>query len=154
MRTKSSYADFLLHWPDYGNGRPMPPNTKKGYVNALHLLSEYVMQKRNGGKYKALREITSDDFFARQEPKGYLQRLKPERALNQEGQTKEWMTTHNTRGYKYLAFWRWWTNKGVPKEEWQTPPQLKGFRAVTPPKTNVRREDHWTEEEHSLFSIL
>jgi integrase len=131
----------------------MPANTKRGYIDALHLLSKYVIEKRNGGKYKPLREFTWEDFFAKEEPKGYLRSLKSKHAYNDgDGQNEKWVNTHNTRGAKYHAFWRWWTQPDLPPEERQTPLQLKGYKPATRhSKTNIKREDHWTDEEHRVF---
>jgi integrase len=44
------------------------------------------------------------------------------------------------------------TQPDLPGEERQTPPQLKGFRRVNrKAKTNVKREHHWTPQEHVVF---
>jgi hypothetical protein len=70
---KELIADFILDWLNHGTGRPMASSTKKSYIDALSLLSRYVKYVRNGGgKYKSLKEITRDDFFAQEEPKGYF----------------------------------------------------------------------------------
>ena len=150
---KELIADFILDWSNHNrNGRSMAPNTKKGYIDALSLLSRYAMDVRNGGIYKPLKEITREDFFAKEEPKGYLQSLKRDFA---DDPKEDWINTHNTRGEKYLAFWRWWTNKDSHnREEWQTPPQLKGYRPIKHSPTNKKRrkrEQLWTPEEHSVF---
>src|SRR5919106_177708 len=111
---KEMIADFILDWPNHGNGRSMKPNTKEGYINALSLLSRYVKDKRNGGIYKSIKEITREDFFAQEEPKGYLRSLKRDFV---DDPRENWINTHNTRGAKYLAFWKWLTQKDLPKEE-------------------------------------
>lgn len=152
---KELIADFILDWSNHGTGRPMASSTKKTYIDALTLLSRHVKYVRNGGsggKYKSLKEITRDDFFAQQEPKGYLRSLKPESAIEGEDDNEKWVNTHNKRGAVYLAFWKWWTQKDLPKEERQIPPQLKGYRDVKRrSKTSVKREHLWTAEEHRVF---
>jgi len=154
---KELIADFILDWSNHNSsGRSMAPNTKKGYTDALSLLSRYVKDVRNGGIYKPLKEITRDDFRAQEEPKGYLQSLKRDFA---DDPKENWINSHNTRREKYLAFWRWWTNnnKGDSpnnREEWQTPPQLKGYRPAKHSPTNKKRrnrEQLWTPEEHAVF---
>lgn len=154
---KELIADFILDWSNHNSsGRSMAPNTKKGYIDALSLLSRYVKDVRNGGIYKPLKEITRDDFRAQEEPKGYLQSLKRDFA---DDPKENWISSHNTRREKYLAFWRWWTNnnKGDSpnnREEWQTPPQLKGYRPAKHSPTNKKRrtrEQLWTPEEHAVF---
>lgn len=80
---------------------------------------------------------------------GYLRSLKRESSDDPE---EKWVNTHNRRGTKYLAFWKWCTQCNVRREERQTPPQLKGFRsAKRKAKTSVKREDLWTPEEHAVF---
>jgi integrase len=147
---KELVADFILNWSnDSKNGTPMPPNTKASYIAALTILSKYIKNKRNGGVYKPFRNITRDDFFADQEPKGYLRSLKREL---EDDPDQKWASTHNTRGAKYLPFWKWLTQPDLPREERQTPPQLKGYRRVKRKvKTNVKREHHWTPQEHVVF---
>ncbi len=75
---KDLMADFLLDWSNHGKARPMATNTKKAYIAVLSLLVKYVKNVRNAGTYKPFREITRDDFFAQEEPKGYLRSLKRE----------------------------------------------------------------------------
>src|ERR671919_609467 len=53
---KELIANFILDWSNHGDGMPMAPNTKEGYINALSLLSRYVKDKRNGGRYKPFEE--------------------------------------------------------------------------------------------------
>ncbi|MDQ3851430.1 MAG: hypothetical protein M3299_01195 [Thermoproteota archaeon] len=113
----------------------MAPNTKKAYINAFSLLCRHVKNVRNGGVYKPLREITRDDFFAEQEPKGYLRSLKKEFADDID---EKWANTYNKRGARYLAFWKWLTQKDLPKEGRQIPPQLKGYRAAKPKSVKRR----------------
>jgi hypothetical protein len=81
---KKLIADFILDWSNHGTGRPMASSTKKSYIDTLTVLSRYVKYVRNGGKYKSLKEITRDDFFAQEEPKGYLRSLKPESATKED----------------------------------------------------------------------
>jgi hypothetical protein len=148
---KELIADFILDWPNHGKGRSMTPNTKKAYINALSLLSTHIKDKRNGGKYKSFKEITIDDFFAQEEPKGYLRSLKRDFA---DDPHEDWINTYNTRGAQYLAFWKWLTQKDLPKEERQIPPQLKGYREVKHSPVNKKRrkrEQLWTPEEHVVF---
>jgi hypothetical protein len=152
---KELIADFILDWSNHGTGRPMASSTKKSYIDSLTLLSRYVRYERNGGgKYKPLKQMTRDDFFAQEEPKGYLRSLKPESVTKEEEEddNEKWVNTYNKRGRNFLAFWKWWTQKDLPKEERQTPPQLKGYRDVKRrSKTSVKREHHWTAEEHRVF---
>lgn len=66
--------------------------------------------------------------------------------------TQKWVNTHNARLSCYLAFWKWLTQPDIPREQRQTPPQLKGYRfANRKVKTSVRHEDLWTDEEHKAF---
>jgi hypothetical protein len=105
---KELIADFILDWSNFGNGRPMTPNTKKAYINTLNLLSRHVKDVRNGGVYKPFREMTRDDFLAQEKPKGYLRSLKPDSA---EVEDEKWVNTHNTLGAVILAFWKWLTQR-------------------------------------------
>jgi hypothetical protein len=66
---KESIADFIFDWSNHGNGRLMPPNTKKAYIETLTLLSRYVKNVRNSGVYKSFREISRDDLLAQEKPK-------------------------------------------------------------------------------------
>jgi hypothetical protein len=56
---------------------------------------------------------------------GYLKSLKREFSDDPE---QKWVNTHNARGAKYLAFWKWMTQPDLRREERQTPPQLKGLK--------------------------
>jgi hypothetical protein len=125
---KELLADFILQWSDYGKSGAMmmSPNTKRVYVSSLVYLLRYVKNVRNGGRvYKSFKEITRDDFFAKEVPKGYLESLKRDFA---EDPDKKWVSTHNTRLARYLAFWKWLTQPDLKPEERQEPPQLKGYR--------------------------
>ena len=159
---KELIADFIADYFSQ-NGTAMAPNTKKAYIDALRLLSQYVKQKRNAGGgssgnggdgiYKPFREMTRDDFLAEQDPKGYLRSLK--KTFEQDPKER-WVNTYNNRGARYLAFWKWLTQPDLKKEERQmVPVQLKGFRWVSHKskdnKTRVKREYHWTDEEHKAF---
>jgi hypothetical protein len=74
---KEFLADFILQWSDHGDGAMMSPNTKRVYITALVYLLRYVKNLRNGGRiYKSFKEMTRDDFFAKEEPRGYLESLK------------------------------------------------------------------------------
>jgi hypothetical protein len=147
---KELLADFILQWSDHGDGAMMSPNTKRVYVTALVYLSRYVRNVRNGGRiYKSFKEMTRDDFFAKEEPKGYLESLKRDFSDDPD---KKWVSTHNTRLARYLAFWKWLTQPELKAEERQEPPQLKGYRfAKREAKTSVKREHLWTPEEHAVF---
>jgi integrase len=149
---KELIADFIADYFNQ-NGTAMSPNTKRGYVDALHLLSQYVMESRNGGIYKPFRELTHEDFFAdHQKPYGYLRSLK--KTFEQDPHER-WVNTYDTRLTKYLAFWKYLTQPELKREERQDPPQLKGYRWIlhkSPDnRTRVRREYHWTDEEHKAF---
>jgi hypothetical protein len=51
---KELIADFILDWSNHNSsGRSMAPNTKKGYIDALSLLSRYVKDVRNGWHIQA-----------------------------------------------------------------------------------------------------
>jgi hypothetical protein len=91
----------------------MPSNTKRAYVTSLVYLSRYVKNVRNGGIYKPFREMTRDDFFAKQEPKGYLESLKRDFSDDPD---KKWGSTHNTRLARYLPFWKWLTQPELKAE--------------------------------------
>src|SRR5215203_7733 len=148
---KELIAEFIADFFNQ-NGTAMAPNTKRGYIDALHLLSQHVMEKRNAGVYKSFREMTREDFFADQEPKGYLRSLKK---TFEEDPKEKWVNTYDSRQAKYLAFWKWLTQPDLKKEERQDPPQLKGYRWITHKsksnRTRVKRENHWTDEEHKVF---
>jgi integrase len=148
---KELLADYILDYSNHGTGRSMRPNTKKGYIDALTYLSRYVKNNRNEGKYKPLKDITRDDFFAQQEPKGYLRSLK----RNFEKDPREnWINTHNTRAAAYLGFWGWLTQKDLPREQRQTPPQLKGYRPTKHSPVNKKRRTRkqlWAPQEHVVF---
>lgn len=123
---KELIADFILDWSNHGDGGvSMSPNTKRGYITALLYLSRYVKEKRNGGRYKPLKEMSRDDFFAEKEPKGYLRSLKREFPDDPD---EKWLNTYNIYASKYMAFWKWLTQPDLNREERQLPPQLKGFR--------------------------
>jgi hypothetical protein len=96
----------------------MAPNTKRGYIDALLLLSRYVMKERNAGAYKPFREMTREDFFAEQKPQGYLRSLKK---TFEEDPKEKWVNTYGTRGAKYIAFWKYLTQPDLKKEERQEP---------------------------------
>jgi hypothetical protein len=150
---KELVADFILQWSDHGKGGyggMMSPNTKRVYVASLVYLLRYVKNVRNGGRvYRSFREITRDDFFAKEDPKGYLESLKRDFSDDPD---KKWVSTHNTRLARYLAFWKWLTQPELKAEERQEPPQLKGYRfARRQTKTSVKREHLWTPEEHAVF---
>ena len=147
---KELIADFIIDWSNQGNGRLMPPNTKKAYIETLTLLSRYIKNVRNSGIYKPFKEMTRDDFLAQEKAKGYLRSLKPDSAEREENE--KWVNKYNTRRALILTFWKYLTQKDLPKEQRQTPPQLKGCRHVNRrTKTNVKREYHWTAEEHRVF---
>jgi integrase len=138
---KELIADFILDWPnDSKDGHPMEINTKIGYIDALVRLARY------HGHKKSFKEMSKEDIVD-----GYLRSLKKDFSAD----TKEkWVNSHNTKGAKYLVFWKWWTQHDLKKEERQTPPQLKGYRAAKRKdgqRTRVKREDHWSAEEHLVF---
>jgi hypothetical protein len=115
---KELVADFILQWSDHGKGGDggmMSPNTKRVYVASLVYLLRYVKNVRNGGRvYRSFREITRDDFFAKEDPKGYLESLKRDFSDDPD---KKWVSTHNTRLARYLAFWKWLTQPELRAEE-------------------------------------
>jgi hypothetical protein len=136
-KDKELLADFILQWSDYGDGAMMSPNTKRVYVTSLVYLLRYVKNVRNGGLYKSFLKITRDDFFAKEEPEGYLESLKRDFSVDPD---KKWVSTYNTRLARYLAFWKWLTQPELKAEERQEPPQLKGYRfAKREAKTSVKR---------------
>jgi hypothetical protein len=126
---KELIANFFLDWSNYGDGTELTPNSKRIYIHALTLLSRYVKDVRNGGVYKSLKEMTRDDFLSDQDPEryGYLRSI---RKKFEEDPDENWVNTYNTKGARYLAFWKWLTQCDLPKEERQTPPQLKGYRTA------------------------
>lgn len=136
---KELIADFICKWSDDSrDGHPMAPNTKTAYIDALVRLARY------HGHKKSFKEMTKEDIVD-----GYLKSLKKNFS---EDQKEKWVNTYNARGAKYLGFWKWLTQPEVKKEERQTPPQLKGYRAAKrKSKTSFRREDLWTPEEHKVF---
>jgi hypothetical protein len=93
---KELIADFIADYFNQ-NGTAMAPNTKRGYIDALHALSEHVKNKRNTGVYKPFREYTRDDFFAEQEPQGYLRSLKK---TFEEDPKEKWVNTYDTKQAK------------------------------------------------------
>jgi integrase len=136
---KELIADYILNWSNESEyGMPMTQNTKKGYIQALVYLARYHKHK------KSFKEMTKEDILD-----GYLRSLK--KTYEQDPEQK-WMSTYNTRAQKYLPFWKWLTQSDLPREERQTPPQLKGLRHITRKhKTNTKREHFWTPEEHKVF---
>lgn len=136
---KELIAHFILQWSsESADGQPMAPNTKAAYITSLVYLARYLNHE------KSFKEMTKEDIVD-----GYLRSLKKDFS---EDIKQKWVNTHNARGAKYLAFWKWLTQPDLRKEERQTPPQIKGFRAAKRKhKTSVRREDLWTDEEHKVF---
>lgn len=146
---KELIADFIADFFNQ-NGTVMTANTKRIYVDALYLLSKYVMEKRNGGAYKAFREMTRDDFFAEQKPYGYLRSL---RKTFQDPKEK-WINTYKTRFARYQTFWKFLTQPDLKREERQDHPQLKGHKGVNHKPVNKKRrtrEQLWTPEDHVVF---
>jgi integrase len=139
---KELIADLIIAWPNDMSidGQPMAPNTKVAYIDALVRLARY------HGHKKSFKEMTKEDIVD-----GYLRSLKKEFSQDIE---QKWVNTHNARAAKYLVFWKWLTQRDLKKEERQTPPQLKGYRAAKRKggeRTRVKREHHWTAEEHVSF---
>jgi integrase len=138
-KDKELIADFIIQWSsESADGLPMAPNTKAAYITALVYLARYL------GYKKSFEEMTKEDIVD-----GYLRSLKKDFS---EDTKQKWVNTHNARGAKYLAFWKWLTQRDLKKEERQTSPQMKGFRAAKrKSKTSIRQEDLWTDEEHKVF---
>ncbi len=136
---KELIADFILQWSnESADGIPMAPNTKAAYITSLVYLARHLKHK------KSFEEMTKEDIVD-----DYLRSLKKD--FSQDTKQK-WVNTHNARGAKYLAFWKWLTQRDLRKEERQTPPQMKGWRAAKrKSKTSIRQEDLWTDEEHKVF---
>jgi len=149
---KELITDYFLDCTNHGSGTEQTVNTKKGYVNALVYLSRHVKNVRNGGTvYKSFKDMTKDDFYAKEEPKGYLRSL--EKSFEEEPLEK-WVNTHNIRREAYLDVWKWWTQKDIPSEERQIPPQLKGVRKAkykSKRKSRRKREDLWEPQHHVVF---
>gem|GEM_PF-2720840 len=148
---KELIADFILNWSnDSEDGMPMALNTKRGYISALVYLARHHNHK------KSFKEMAPEDFFSKEiidektcKKKGYLENIK---RTYEEDAGQKWVNTHNQKGNCCVAFWKWLTQPDLKREERQTPPQLKGFRAIRrKQKTNVKREQFWTPEEHKVF---
>ncbi len=99
---KQLIADFIHEWSNDGDGNPMAPNTKSGYIAALVYLARY------HGHKKSFKEMTREDIVD-----GYLKSLKREFSDDPE---HKWVNTHNVRGFKYLAFWKWMTQPDLKRE--------------------------------------
>jgi len=113
-RDREHVADFILLWSnDSESGTGMSPYTRKGYFQALVYLSRYL------GHKKSFAEMTREDIID-----GYLRSLKRDFAADPD---QRWVNTYVNRATKYLAFWKWLTQPDLPREERQTPPQLKGL---------------------------
>lgn len=136
---KELIADFILNYANESNdGMPMAPNTKRSYIDALVYLA------RHHGHKKSFNQMTKEDIVD-----GYLASLK--KSFDQDIEQR-WVNSYNTRGSKYLAFWKWLTQPDLKREERQTPPQMKGWRvAKRKSKTHIKRDDFWTAEEHRVF---
>ena len=91
---KELFADFILNWSNESSsdGMRMAPNTKVAYIDALVRLARYHKHE------KSFKEMTNEDIL------GYLRTLKKDFS---EDQKQKWVNTHNARGSKYLAFWKW-----------------------------------------------
>jgi Phage integrase, N-terminal SAM-like domain len=95
---KELFADFILDWSNESSsdGMRMAPNTKVAYIDALVRLARYHKHE------KSFKEMTNEDIL------GYLRTLKKDFS---EDQKQKWVNTHNARGSKYLAFWKWLTQR-------------------------------------------
>jgi integrase len=140
------FADFFKQ-----TGYAMAPNTKKAYVDALYYLSNHVMQDRNNGRYKRFKEMIRDDFYAEQEPYGYLHSLI--KTFGEDPQ-ENWVNNYKTKYDRYLAFWKFLTQPDVNRKDRQDPSQVKLNRRPKHKPVNkkrISRDQLWTPEEHVVF---